>query len=198
MEQQVQSLYANITLNDVQLAAVYYPILVDLARHKHCLTYGELVKRAKESHPDVEYVQRAIPVSAGRKLDVVRLFTFERSLPDVTSLIINKTAGECGNGVTEYFDPVKLRDEVFAYDWSSVSDDFDMYIETAEQKATPPVRLSRNDAMTLDFLKPTKQVFRKPFPNIETISSILSLRGIKLKRRLSWLAIAYKLVFWVR
>ena len=158
MEQQVQSLYANITLNDVQLAAVYYPILVDLARHKHCLTYGELVKRAKESHPDVEYVQRAIPVSAGRKLDVVRLFTSERGLPDVTSLIINKTAGECGNGVTEYFDPVKLRDEVFAYDWSSVSDDFDMYIETAEQKATPPVRLSRADAMTmtLDFFKANK------------------------------------------
>ncbi|TKF95342.1 hypothetical protein, partial [Vibrio sp. F13] len=98
MEQQVQSLYANITLNDVQLAAIYYPILVDLARHKHCLTYGELVKRAKESHPDAEYVQRAIPVSAGRKLDVVRLFTSERGLPDVTSLIINKTAGECGNG----------------------------------------------------------------------------------------------------
>lgn len=155
MEQQVQSLYANITLNDVQLAAVYYPILVELARHKHCLTYGELVKRAKESHPDVEYVQRAIPVSAGRKLDVVRLFISERGLPDVTSLVINKTAGECGNGVTEYFDPVKLREEVFTYDWSSVSDEFDLYIETAEQKATPSVRLSRNDAMTmtLDYFK---------------------------------------------
>ncbi|CAM4206176.1 hypothetical protein VINE108521_13220 [Vibrio neonatus] len=158
MEQQVQSLYANITLNDVQLAAIYYPILINIARHKHCLTYGELVTQAKELNPDVEYVQRAIPVSAGRKLDVVRLFTSERGLPDVTSLIINKTMGECGNGVSEHFNPVKLREEVFAYDWTSVSEDFDMYIETAEQKATPPIRLSRNDAktMTLDFFKANK------------------------------------------
>ena len=35
-----ESLYKNITLNDVQLAAAYYPILIDLAKHKHCLTYG--------------------------------------------------------------------------------------------------------------------------------------------------------------
>lgn len=155
MEHKVQSLYANITLNDVQLGAIYYPILIDLARHKHCLTYGELVNRAKEMHPDIEYVQRAIPVSTGRKLDVVRLFTSERDLPDVTSLIINKSVGECGNGVTEHFDPVKLRDEVFAYDWSTVSDDFDMYIETVEQKATPQVKLSRSDAMqmTIDYFK---------------------------------------------
>lgn len=155
MGQQVQSLYANITLNDVQLAAIYYPILIDLARHKHCLTYGELVNRAKGLHPEIDYVQRAIPVSTGRKLDVVRLFTSEREFPDVTSLIINKSVGECGNGVTEHFDPVKLREEVFAYDWSAVSEDFDMYIETAEQKATPPVRLSRKDAMnmTLDYFK---------------------------------------------
>lgn len=158
MRQQVQSLYANITLNDVQLAAIYYPILVGLARHKHCFTYGELVKRAKDTHPEIEYVQRAIPVSTGRKLDVVRLFTSERGLPDVTSLIINKAAGECGNGVTEFFDPIKLREEVFAYDWTSVSEDFDMYIETAEQSATPPKRLSRSDAMTmtLDFFKANK------------------------------------------
>ncbi|MBS9996653.1 hypothetical protein J4H39_05015 [Vibrio alginolyticus] len=189
MEQQVQSLYANITLNDVQLAAVYYPILVELARHKHCLTYGELVKRAKESHPDIEYVQRAIPVSAGRKLDVVRLFTSERGLPDVTSLIINKTAGECGNGVTEYFDPVKLRDEVFAYDWSSVSDDFDMYIETAEQKATPPVRLSRADAMamTLDFFKANRASLPKAISQHRDDIINLILEGYKTEE-------AFKLV----
>ena len=33
-----QSFYANVTLIDVQLASAYYPILVDLAKHKHCLT----------------------------------------------------------------------------------------------------------------------------------------------------------------
>jgi len=43
MGQAIERLYKNITLTDVQLASAYYPILVDLARHKHCLTYSELV-----------------------------------------------------------------------------------------------------------------------------------------------------------
>jgi hypothetical protein len=47
-----QGLYENITLIDVQLASVYYPILVDLAKHKHCLTYSELVDRAQCENPD--------------------------------------------------------------------------------------------------------------------------------------------------
>jgi hypothetical protein len=36
-----ESFYANVTLMDVLLASACYPILVDLAKHKHCLTYGE-------------------------------------------------------------------------------------------------------------------------------------------------------------
>ncbi len=44
---------ANLTLIDVQLASAYYPILVDLARHKHCLTYGELVALSSSSKDSV-------------------------------------------------------------------------------------------------------------------------------------------------
>jgi len=40
MQNPNESLSANITLNDVQLAEAYYPILVDLAKHKHCLGKG--------------------------------------------------------------------------------------------------------------------------------------------------------------
>lgn len=95
MQDPSKSLSVNITLNDVQLARAYYPILIDLAKHKHCLTYGELVNKAKEMYPDLEYVKNAIAVSTGRKLDVVRLFTVEENLPDITSLIINQDKGEC-------------------------------------------------------------------------------------------------------
>ncbi len=144
-----ESLYANITLNDVQLAAAYYPILIDLAKHKHCLTYGELVTEAKEIYPDKEYVQNAIAVSTGRKLDVVRIFTSERDLPDLSSLIINKSLGECGSGFTDYFDPEKVRAEVFAFDWSNVRPEFDLYIKAAEQKATPRKKVKRPDATKL-------------------------------------------------
>jgi hypothetical protein len=132
-----ESLYKNITLNDVQLAAAYYPILVDLARHKHCLTYGELVNQAKEMYPDLEHVKNAIAVSTGRKLDVVRIFTNERELPDVTSLILNKGQGECGTGFTEHFDPEKVREDVYSFDWSDITTEFDVYIEAAVKNTVP-------------------------------------------------------------
>jgi len=144
-----ESLYKNITLNDVQLAAVYYPLLIELAKHKHNLTNGELVDRAKEKHPDKDYVQKAIAVSTGRKLDVVRIFTSERDLPDVTSLIINKNDGECGTGFTDHFDPEKARSEVFTYDWSEVSAEFDIYIETVEKQTTKRKRIKRPVALKI-------------------------------------------------
>jgi len=144
-----ESLYKNITLNDVQLAATYYPILIDLAKHKHCLTYGELVEKAQEMYPDKDYVQNAIAVSTGRKLDVVRIFTSERDLPDVTSLIINKNQGECGTGFTDHFNPEEARNEVYLYDWSEVSSDFDLYIEAVEKRATPRKRIKRSEALKL-------------------------------------------------
>ncbi|MGF1899448.1 hypothetical protein [Aliivibrio sifiae] len=163
MEFQSESFYRNITLNDVQLAAVYYPILIDLARHKHCLTYGELVKRAQEEHLDKQYVQNAIAVSTGRKLDVVRLFTAERELPDVTSLIINKGQGECGSGFTEHFDPKETREVVFGYDWSAITDEFDLYIEDAEKTAKPKIKLKRSEAikMTLTYYQKNRSLLPK-------------------------------------
>lgn len=144
-----ESLYTNITLNDIQLAAAYYPILIDLAKHKHCLTYGELVEKAKATYPQKEYVQKAIAVSTGRKLDIVRIFTNERDLPDLSSLIINKSLGECGTGFTDHFDPEKVRAEVFAYDWSDVRPEFDLYIKDAEEKAKPKKKVNRSEATKL-------------------------------------------------
>ncbi len=144
-----ESLYKNITLNDVQLASVYYPILVELARHKHCLTYSELVEKAKKKCPDKAVVQNAIAVSTGRKLDVIRIFTSERNLPDLTSLIINKGSGECGSGFTQHFDPKEARNNVFAYDWSAVSTDFDGHIKHTEKVITPRKRRQKKHALQL-------------------------------------------------
>lgn len=144
-----ESLYKNVTLNDVQLASAYYPLLVELARHKHCLTYGELVDKAKKTYPDIAVVQNAIAVSTGRKLDVVRMFTSERDLPDLTCLIINKSLGECGVGFTQHFDPEAARSKVFEFDWSNVSTDFDGYIKHTEKVVTPRPKRKRADALGL-------------------------------------------------
>ena len=156
-----ESLYKNITLNDVQLAAAYYPILIDLAKHKHCLTYGELVEKVQKMYPDKEYVKNAIAVSTGRKLDVVRIFTSERSLPDVTSLIINKNQGEYGTGFTDHFNPEEARKEVYSYDWSEVSSDFDLYIEAVGKQATPRKRKKRAEALTImsEHYKENKEIY---------------------------------------
>ena len=143
------SFYANVTLIDVQLASAYYPILIDLAKHKHCLTYGELVDRAKAEYPDRPVVQKAIAVSTGRRLDVVRMFTAERELPDLTSLVINKGSGECGSGFTRHFDPKATRDTVFSFEWNTVSTDFDGFVKHTEAVIKPRKKLKEAKALEL-------------------------------------------------
>lgn len=144
-----ESFYANVTLTDVQLASSYYPILVDVAKHKHCLTYGELVERAKAEYPDRAVVQKAIAVSTGRRLDVVRIFTAARDLPDLTSLVINKGSGECGTGFTNHFDPQAAREKVFAFDWSTATLDFDGFVKTTESAITPRMKVKEGKALQL-------------------------------------------------
>jgi hypothetical protein len=147
MNNNPSSLYANITLKDVQLASAYYPLLIDIAKHKHCVTYGELVQKAKNAYPDLPVVQNAIAVSTGRRLDVVRIFTTERDLPDLTSLVISKSSGECGAGFTRNFDPKSAREKVYAYDWSSVTTDFDGFVHTAESAIKPRKKRKENEAL---------------------------------------------------
>lgn len=142
-----EGFYKNITLNDVQLASAYYPILIDLAMNKHCLTYSELIERAKKAYPSKLSVQNAIAVSTGRKLNVVRIFTAERNLPDLTCLIINKGVGECGVGFTQHFDPVAAREKAYAFDWSAVSTDFDGFIKHTEAAIIPKKHIKRPEAI---------------------------------------------------
>lgn len=149
MTPHTESFYANITLTDVQLASAYYPILIDLAKHQHCLTYGELVNRAKSLYPEKPVVQKAIAVSTGRRLDVVRIFTSERELPDLTSLVINKGLGECGTGFTQHFDPKATREKVFTFDWTDVSTDFDGFVRNTESAIKPHKKVKEQTAREL-------------------------------------------------
>ena len=142
-------LYPNVTITDVQLASAYYPILMELAEHKHCLTYGELVDLAKKRYPDRPAVQKAIPVSTGRRLDVVRAFTMEHNLPDLSALVISKGTGECGAFYTRHFDPEAERQRIFAFDWSKATKDFDGFVMKAEKAIKPRKRRKEAEALTL-------------------------------------------------
>jgi hypothetical protein len=149
MSDPIQPTYPNITVTDVQLASAYYPILIDLALRKHCLTYGELVQAGKRRYPTKLVVQRAIPVSTGRRLEVVRLYTVERNLPDLSSLIMNKDTGECGSTFHVYADAEQTRKEVFAFDWRGVPGDFDTFIEVQTRALTPRKKVTKAVALEL-------------------------------------------------
>lgn len=144
-----KNIFDNTTITDIQLASIYYKILIDLAKHKHCLTYGELVERAKQENPNHPAIQNAIPVSTGRRLNVVRLFTTDRNLLDLTCLVISKNLGECGTGFTDQFDPVLAREKAFAFDWSTVNEDFDGFVKHAEISIIPRKKVKEPQALEL-------------------------------------------------
>lgn len=137
MKQLAAGLYQNITLLDVQLARVYLPFLVELARKKGVWTYSELVDAAKRAHPDLCHVQNAIPVSAGRRLEVIRLYCNEEGIPDLASLVVSKASGECGSFYVENFDPVSARAAVYARDWKGDIPDIDGYFDYSERQVKP-------------------------------------------------------------
>lgn len=138
------------TATDVQLAAAYYPLLVQVAQQRGQITYGELVAQAKQAYPERTEVQSAIAVSAGRRLDVVRMFTQSQGLPDLTALVINKGAGECGARYTRDHDPAYERAQVYAYDWSQATQEFAGYVALQQhalrQQALRPRKALKEDA----------------------------------------------------
>lgn len=149
-------IHSNVTTVDVQLARAYYPLLVELAKQKRRVTCAELVAKAKLAYPGTTVVQKAIPMSTGRRLDVLRRFTNERGLPDLTSLVMNQKSGESGVGVARSSDPEATHDTVFDFDWSAVATAFGGFIKQAEAAAKlrktvkEPVALA---AMSAHFLE---------------------------------------------
>jgi hypothetical protein len=89
-----------ITANNAHLALAY-------------LT--ELVDEAKRLSPNDAVIRSGIAVSAGRRLNVVLIFTNQHDMPDLTSLAISKTAGECGAGFLKSFNPKAVRKQIHAF-----------------------------------------------------------------------------------
>ena len=138
----------NVTETDLAIAAAIYPILVECARQQLTgkLTYGELIKEAKCRFPNEDALQHAIPVSLGRRLDVVRMFLNEQCLPDLTVIVVNAATGEVGSAFGA--NPDFVRAEVAAFDWSSVSKQFTLYIDglREEGEARKRTKLNREQA----------------------------------------------------
>lgn len=119
----------NTTETDLAIASALYPVLVSYVRQApdQKLTYGALLEDARVRFPNNDAIQKAIPVSLGRRLDVVRTFLNQQNLPDLTSLVVNALTREVGSAFDA--NPEQVRAEVAAFDWSTVSEEFDLHIE---------------------------------------------------------------------
>ncbi len=136
--------YKNVTAIDLEVASVYYPILIANAKNRSTVTYGELVQLAKSLHPDNIIIQKTIPVSIGRRLDVVRIFTNELNLPDVTSLVIN-----AATKVPTQPRLIDVQISVFAFDWTNVKTNFDGFIERIKISIKPRKKYKEKEALEL-------------------------------------------------
>lgn len=126
--------FQSVTLLDVQLARVYLPYLVELARERKTCTYSDLVDLAKIDHPNRTDVQKAIAISTGRRLDVIKRYCEDEGLPDLASIVVGKTSGECGSFPGEHSDPAAARAEVFAKDWSEIFPSIEIYFDNPPKR----------------------------------------------------------------
>ncbi len=110
-----------------------------------------MVQGAKELHPDNDYVQRSIPVTAGRRLNVLRQILRDNSLPDLSSLVVSASSGDAGDAY--HLHAETERKKVYDTDWDAHTsiidsewvkypyDEIDFTeIKKREPKPKPPTR----------------------------------------------------------
>lgn len=133
-----------LTETDIELATIFYPILVELARDNAIDHYDGLLERALKVHPDNELLARAIPLSVGRRLEVVRLFTRASQYPDLSCLIVNKVTRRPGAAFDGDFDADRAR--IAAFDWSGVEQAFSLKVEALKKTLARPAKRDRETA----------------------------------------------------
>ncbi len=172
----------NYTAHDIVLSTIYLPILIQVAKDKKTITYGTLVKGAKELHPDNEYVKRSIPVLAGRRLNVLRQILRENSLPDLSSLIVSTSLSDA-----DHLHAKTERKRVYDTEWDSHASIIDSNwvkypydeVEFAEiKKRDPePKAPSREELKRInwDYWQENKELYPKWFrlKNEEVMSLLL-------------------------
>ena len=136
------------TLLDVQLAHLLYPLLIEVAESQGILTYTQLIERAKLHYPDDHRIANLIPVRMGRILWVIYNFVQERDLPRLTLVIVSKKYLVPGSAM-DHHDIEAEQKLCYAYDWSTVDRNFDLYIADSEKAVTPLKRVKRPQAMQL-------------------------------------------------
>lgn len=152
-----------VTETDAALAIAYYPLLVDLAGRRLTITFKDFVDLAKATYPDNPAVQNAIPVSTGRRLEFVRVFTAMNGLPDLSAWVTGKS-GKNSVVFQRDFDPVEERRMSAEVDWSEYQAAWEAHaaeLRKRAQKITP-----RNELEARSLMAEFAQVMR---PRIEAV-----------------------------
>lgn len=137
------------TAVDLQLASVYFPILVELAKDKRTISDDDLLERARQAHPNRKIVQKAKDAGAGHRLDVLRSFTESKSLPDLSCLIVQEANGEEPPVADDHQDPIECRRQVFSFDWPTVNGEFTHFLRMTEASLAPKAKIKPDQAVQI-------------------------------------------------
>ncbi|BBD02256.1 MULTISPECIES: hypothetical protein [Sphingobium] len=151
-----------LTKTDVELAILFYPMLVELAQHGVTDNYENIADTARRLHPDNDYVSRCHHRSVGRRLDVIRReFTEPRHLPVLAALGVNKASKRPGFAFEGDFET--LCAQAYAFDWSSVEDAFQEQAEIWKKMIAPRVKRTEKEAIQMmwDYAKVHGTAFDK-------------------------------------
>lgn len=137
-----------VTETDAALAIAYYPLLVEIATRRRTITFKDFVELAKATYPDNPAVQNAIPVSTGRRLEFVRIFTALRDLPDLSAWVTGQN-GKNSSTFEKDFDPVEERKRSSEVDWSEHQAAWEAHAADLRKKAQKLTPRSQAQASSL-------------------------------------------------
>ena len=157
--------------HDIVLSAIYLPILIQVAQNQKTITYSNLVQTAKELHPNNEYVRRSIPVTVGRRLNVLRQILRDNSLPDLSSVVVSASSGDAGSAY--HLHAETERKKVYDTDWDAQASIIDSewvkypydevdFSEIKNRKSKPPSR-EELKKINSEYWAENKQLFPKWF-----------------------------------
>ncbi len=140
-----------ITTTDAHLARIFYSILIDHAcNHPRLpIRYKRVLELARVAHPGDEVVQSAIPISMGRRLDVIVRFIQQHQLPPLTCLAVNESGHPGGSYRTVHGSWQADMDAVAAYDWAKWQGQWNIHIEATRKAAVPLKRRKEKEAREL-------------------------------------------------
>jgi hypothetical protein len=131
-----------VTLLDVQLARLLFPLLAEIARRGQPVSAQQLVYLAQAHHRDDRRVGHLSALRVPRILTVIMAFANRHELPDLTRMIsVGRTPVSAS--------VLSVQQRCVQIDWLATLADFNLYGAQLERTHTPAARRPREAATQL-------------------------------------------------